>query len=189
MSEKYKTAEKNKAYFVTFTIVEWVKVLQDDSVKMIIVEAIKYYQQNRNLVLFAYCIMPNHVHLIAQSDGEDLLSEILRDLKKFTSRAIIKKLEDDNNNESKEMLRIFKNVGEKLNRITNYKVWQDGNRPIVLYTNKFIWQKLDYIHQNAVEYGLVGNVEDYLFSSARNYAEMKSVLDVELLSLETKTVR
>ena len=31
MSEKYKTTETNKAYFVTFTIVEWVKVLQNDT--------------------------------------------------------------------------------------------------------------------------------------------------------------
>ena len=68
--------------------------------KMLLVDAIKYYQQHRKLVVFAYCIMPNHVHLIAQSDGEDTLSEILRDLKKFTSRAIVKKLEEENNNET-----------------------------------------------------------------------------------------
>ena len=48
MSEKYKTAEKEKAYFVTFTIIEWLKVLQDDNVKMIIVDAIKYYQLKRD---------------------------------------------------------------------------------------------------------------------------------------------
>jgi hypothetical protein len=60
---------------------------------------------------------------------------------------------------------------------------------MVLYSNKFIWQKLDYIHNNPVEAGIVENAEDYLYSSARNYTEMESVLDIELLTREMKTVR
>jgi REP element-mobilizing transposase RayT len=112
MSEKYKTSEKEKAYFVTFTIVEWIKVLQDDSIKMIIVDAIKYYQKKRGLVIYAYCIMSNHVHLIAQSDGKDSLSEILRDVKKFTSRAITKKLKVKNSLDGNKALDIFINAGK-----------------------------------------------------------------------------
>ncbi len=189
MSEKYKTAEKEKAYFVTFTITEWIKVLQDDTVKIIIVDAIKYYQLKRALVIYAYCIMPNHVHLIAKSDGKDSLSEILRDLKKFTSKAITKKLEIENSLEGNKALKMFLYAGKDLKRIKKYKVWQDGNRPMVLYSNKFIWQKLDYIHNNPVEAGIVENAEDYLFSSARNYTEMENVLDIELLTREMKTVR
>lgn len=188
MSEKYKTAEKEKTYFVTFTITEWIKVLQPDSGKMIIVDAIKYYQQHRGLVLYAYCIMSNHVHLIAQSDGNETLSEILRDLKKITSRKISKKLEIENINEGNIILNVFKQAGENLKRIKNYKVWQDGNRPMVLYSNKFIWQKLNYIHNNPIEAGIVEKAEEYLFSSARNYAKLEAVLDVELISLEMKTI-
>jgi REP element-mobilizing transposase RayT len=189
MSEKYKTAETEKPYFVTFTITEWIKVLQDDSTKMIIVDAIKYYQKNRGLIINAYCIMPNHVHIIAQSNGDETLSAVLRDLKKYTSKAIAKKLEIENSDEGNKALNVFIDTGKKLKRIKKYKVWQDGNRPMVLYSNKFIWQKLEYIHNNPVEYGLADVVEDYLFSSARNYAEMDSVLDVELLTIEMKTVR
>ena len=70
-----------------------------------------------------------------------------------------------------------------------YKVWQDGNRPMVLFTNKFIWQKLNYIHNNAVEAGLVIKPEDYMYSSARNYADLNSVLDIELISRELITVK
>jgi len=189
MSEKYKTAEKEKAYFATFTITEWVKVLQDHSGKMIIVDAIKYYQKQRGLVLYAFCIMPNHVHIIAQSNGTETLSAVLRDLKKYTSKAITKKLEIENSDDGNKALSIFKTAGEKLKRITKYKVWQDGNRPKVLYSNKFIWQKLNYIHNNPVEAGLVESAENYLYSSARNYADMESVLDVEILAREMKTVR
>lgn len=163
--------------------------MQDESSKMIIVDAIKFYQQHRGLIIYAYCIMPNHVHLMAQSNGNETLSAVLRDLKKYTSKAMIKKLEKENNVEANKALTIFKEAGEKLKRIKNYKVWQDGNRPMVLYTNKFIWQKINYIHNNAVEAGLVSIPEDYMFSSARNYAELNSLLEVDLISRELITVK
>ncbi len=189
MSEKYKTADKEKAYFVTFTIVEWQKVLQEDSYKLIIINAIKFYQQNRGLLIYAYCIMPNHVHLIAQSNGTESLSEVLRDLKKFTSREIVKKLNVENNTFAKKTMSVFRKEGERLKRIKKYKVWQDGNRPIVLFSNKFIWQKLNYIHNNAVEAGIVIKPEDYMYSSARNYADLNNLFDVELISRELITIK
>jgi REP element-mobilizing transposase RayT len=189
MSEKYKTAEKDKAYFVTFTIIDWIKVLYNDSYKMIIIDALKFYQQNRGLLIYAYCIMPNHVHLIIKSNGRETVSEVLRDLKKYTSKEITKRLESDDIKASKDILARFKDAGGKLKRIKTYKVWQDGNRPMVLYSNKFIWQKLNYIHKNAVEAEIVPNAEDYMFCSARNYAELDSVLDIELISRELITVK
>ena len=126
---------------------------------------------------------------MAQSNGKETLSAVLRDLKKYTSKAMIKKLEKENNVETNNALTIFKEAGEKLKRIKNYKVWQDGNRPMVLYTNKFIWQKINYIHNNAVEAGLVSIPEDYMFSSARNYAELNSLLEIDLISRELITVK
>ena len=126
---------------------------------------------------------------MAQSNGKETLSAVLRDLKKYTSKAMIKKLEKENNVEANKALTIFKEAGEKLKRIKNYKVWQDGNRPMVLYTNKFIWQKINYIHNNAVEAGLVSIPEDYMFSSARNYAELNSLLEIDLISRELITVK
>lgn len=189
MSEKYKTAEKEKAYFVTFTIVDWFKVLHDDSYKMILIEAIRFYQKNRGLLIYAFCIMSNHVHLIVQSNGTETVSQVMRDLKKHCSKEITKKLEAENSEFAATALLLFKEAGEHLKRIKYYKVWQDGNRPMVLYSNKFIWQKLNYIHDNAVETGDVVNAEDYLFSSARNYAELSSLIDIELLSQEVITVR
>jgi putative transposase len=57
MSEKYKTSEKEKAYFITFTITEWENVFYNDSGKTIIIDAIKHYQQHRGLIIYAYCIM------------------------------------------------------------------------------------------------------------------------------------
>ena len=189
MSEKYKTTETDKAYFVTFTIVEWLTVLANVQGKEIIIDSLKHYQQSRGLTIYAYCLMPNHVHLIAQSNGKEYLSAVLRDLKKQTAKTITKKLESSDNNESQKALEIFASEGRRLKRISKYKVWQDGNRPILLYSNKFIQQKIDYIHSNPVKAGLVVNPEDYLYSSARNYAGLTSVIDIEMLTMEWKTVK
>ena len=63
-------------------------------------------------------------------------------------------------------------------KITNYKFWQDGNKPIVLYSPKFTQQKLNYIHNNLVKERIVAEPQEYLFSSARNYAGLDGLLDV-----------
>jgi REP element-mobilizing transposase RayT len=183
VSDKYKVFDGDEVYFVTFTIVEWIKVLEDDDFKLLIINSIKYYQINKGLVVYAYCIMPNHVHMIVQATGESNISEILRDLKKITSRSIVKKLESQKTEGNEAILKKFSDAGKLLKRITNFKVWQDGNRAKLIYSNKFLMEKLNYVHNNPVEYGLCNLPWEYTYSSALNYAEKTSVLDVELLSI------
>ena len=127
--------------------------------------------------------MPNHVHMIIQATGSSSVSDILRDLKTFTAKAIIKKLSEDNLEGNAEMLAKFAEAGKPLKRIKLYKVWQDGNQAKLLYSNKFILEKLNYIHYNPVKYGLCDKEWNYKFSSATNYADMASSLDLILLSL------
>jgi putative transposase len=181
MSDKYKISGGDELYFVTFTIVEWIKILADDAFKMIIIEAIRYYQNNKGLNVYAYCIMPNHIHMIIQAPGNFTVSAFLRDLKKYTSRAIVHKLESEKPEGYLEILDKFRKAGEPLKRIKQYKVWQDGNQAKVLYSNTFTLQKLTYIHNNPVKYGLCDEPWKYAFSSAANYAGRESVLEVKLI--------
>jgi len=187
MSDKYKIFDGDEVYFVTFTITDWIDVLADDKYKMIIIDSVRYCQTNKGLVVYGYCIMPNHVHMIIQATHQFTLSEVLRDLKKFTANTIIKKLTDDNSVEASETLKKFYEAGKHLTRIKNYKVWKDGNRAKLIYTNKFLWEKLNYIHKNPVEKGLCIEPWDYLFSSATNYTDKKSLLDVVCLPVPFKT--
>ena len=183
MSDKYKIYEGDEVYFVTFTIVEWLKVLDNDEYKKLIINSIQYYRANKGLIVYGYCIMPNHVRMIAQATGKYSISEILRDLKKFTARSIVKKIEDEKPEGYNDILAKFVKAGKSLKRITTYKVWQDGNRAKMVYNNKFFKEKLNYIHNNPVEYGLCRVPLEYKYSSASNYSELESVLKVELLSL------
>lgn len=183
MSDSYRIYRGDDAYFVTFTIVKWIKVLQDDSYKLIIIDAIRFYQENKGLIVYAYCIMPNHVHMIIQGSHTFSVSEILRDLKKFTSRAIVRKLEEEKPEGYQQILHQFFEAGKPLKRIKNYKVWQDENKAMITYSNAFTMQKLKYIHNNPVKAGLCQLPWEYEFCSAVNYAGKEGLLKVELLSL------
>ena len=79
------------------------------------------------------------------------------------------------------MLRAFENAAKKIKRNSKFKVWQDGNHPVLLDTNKMMEQRLNYIHQNPVEAGIVEEEEHYLYSSARDYSGKKGLLEVELM--------
>lgn len=183
MSDRYKILKGDAAYFVTFTITDWIKVLADDSYKMIVVDSIRYCQMHKGLMVYGYCIMPNHVHMIMQATGERSVSDILRDLKTFTSKAIIRKLESEKPAGYDIILARFKEAGQQLKRIERYKVWKDGNHAECLYSNGFIKQKLNYIHNNPVKAGLCSEPWEYIFSSATNYSENDSLLEVCLLSV------
>ena len=67
------------------------------------------------------------------------------------------------------MLSIFRNEGEKNSRNTNYQFWRQDNQPQELYSPAFIFQKMNYIHNNPVQAGIVERPEHYLSSSAKDY--------------------
>ncbi|MEO6684097.1 MAG: hypothetical protein ABIN48_14840 [Ginsengibacter sp.] len=67
------------------------------------------------------------------------------------------------------MITIFKDAGEKNIRNTNYQFWQQDNQPKIIYSPQFAAQKLEYIHNNPVEAGIVAKAEEYTYSSARDY--------------------
>ena len=187
MSDKYKIFDQEEAYYLTMTIVGWIDVFTRNSHKLLITDSLKFCQENKGLVIFGYCLMSNHLHMICRAEKDNNLSEILRDFKKFTSKRIIDQIQEEPESRRKWMLNYFSYAGKNLNRIKNYKVWQDGNQAKVIYSNEFLYQKLDYIHKNPVKELIVEKEEDYLFSSARNYADLDNYLDIELITPKLNT--
>ena len=178
MSDKYKMHEREKPYFVTLTVVGWIDVFTRKNHKLTIIKSLQYCQKMKGLEIFAWCLMSNHLHMIVRSGGRYELWEILRDIKKYTSRKIINQIIEDHESRRDWMLHYFKYSGKYLNRVRKYKFWQDGNHAEIIYSPKFFYNKLNYIHQNPVKQMIVAREEDYLFSSARNYADLDSLLDV-----------
>jgi REP element-mobilizing transposase RayT len=187
MSDKYKIRNIDKAYFVTLTVVGWVDVFTRRNHKLLIVDSLIYCQQNKDLVIFGWCLMPSHLHMICRAEGQLTFSDVLRDFKKYTSKALVSQIKEEPESRREWMIKLFATAGEPLKRIKDYKFWQDGNHAEEIYGNTFLKQKLDYIHNNPVEEMIVAKPEDYLFSSARNYAELENILDVCLISKRWKT--
>ena len=182
MSDAYKLNEEDRAYYLTMTVVGWIDVFTRLNYKLTIVDALKFCQHKKGLVIFGWCLMSNHIHLIARSEGNYNLSEIIRDLKKYTSKKVIQLIIDGPESRREWMLANFQYAGKHLKRITNYKFWQDGNQAKIIYNPSFFYEKLQYIHDNPVRNMIVEKPEDYIFSSARNYAGLDSMLEVVLES-------
>ena len=169
MSDKYKFVEPEGAYFTTTTIVGWVDVFSRPDLKQIVVNSLRYCQREKGLLIHGWVLMPSHLHMICSTDKVEL-SKIFHDFKSFTSKEIVKTLDTVFESRREWMLELFKEVAAGIKRNTNYKVWQDGNHPILLTKSKFIEQKLEYIHNNPVAEEIVSEPEHYLYSSARDYA-------------------
>ncbi len=74
------------------------------------------------------------------------------------------------------MLSEFSKAADQSSKHKNFKFWQAGNHATELYSEKFIWDKINYIHRNPVDEGFVTNDFDWRYSSASNYHEKESVL-------------
>jgi REP element-mobilizing transposase RayT len=175
MSEKYKTYEADAPYFITFTLVEWIPLFAIPEFASIIVDSLKYCVANKGLLIYGYCIMPSHIHLIVQSNTNPLGSTI-RDLKKYTATQIDHILKSDE--KYQDHLKIFQNKASEIKRNKHIKIWLDGYHPEIIFSNYFFFQKLNYIHNNPVVAGLAAKPEDYYYSSARNYAGLDAPLEI-----------
>ena len=183
MSTKYKAITTDEAYFITITTVGWIDVFTRLNQKNNIIQALNYFQQNKGLEIYAYCIMHSHIHILCKGTNGAILSDIIRDFKKHTSKKIIQTITEEPESRREWMLDYFRKSCEHLKRNQEYKVWQNGYHAEIVSSNYFIKQKIDYIHNNPVKDKIVTLPEDYYFSSARNYAHLSNDLEVELLDL------
>ena len=145
MSRKYKFGESTGAYFISFATVYWIDVFTRDIYFSVIIESLDYCRKNKGMEIYGYCIMPSHVHLIFRSAEADP-SGLIRDFKGFTSRKILKTIEENTQESRKEwLLWMFEKAGKKNSNVKNRQFWQQNNKPIELWSLKVFEQKLNYI--------------------------------------------
>ncbi len=182
MSSAYKFYNPDGVYFTSTATVEWVDVFTRPVYADRVIESLRHCQKEKGLVIHAWCLMSNHLHLIISRNDKPPLEDILRDFKKFTSGTIIKALQEEAAESRKNwMLWLFKQAGQNNPNNRNFQFWQQDNHPEELITNEFIDQKLNYIHNNPVMAGLVDEPEHYRYSSARDYTGEKGLPDVTLI--------
>lgn len=178
MLDGYKIRDQALPHFITATIVDWIDVFTRKSYRDCVIECLDYCIKNKGMILYGYVIMSNHIHMIIQSE-EGKLSDLIRDFKKFTAKTILEKIQNEPESRREWMLERFKLATKTHLRNKNYQFWQYGNHPKEIYSNKFMWSKLDYIHLNPVRAGIVEKASEYIYSSASNYINNIGLLCIE----------
>ena len=182
MSEKYKVGESAIPHFITFSVVGWIDVFSREQYKTLFINSLKYCQEQKGMVLHAWVIMTNHVHLIISS-STNKIEYIVRDCKKFTSKQIIKAIQENNNESRQEwMLNLFGYAGRSNINNIDYQFWKQDYHPIELNSVERIQQRLNYLHENPVKSGLVWEAWHYKYSSAIDYyTNEKGLLKLDML--------
>ena len=149
------------ACFFTATNLNWLPLLKPDSHKDIILNSLSFLQKDERITLYAFVIMPNHIHLIWQPYGEHLPKKIQHSFLKYTAQQI--KFELLKNNPA-ELEPCKVDAADR-----EYQFWERNPLSIELYQEKVFLQKLNYLHRNPVKAGLCKYPEEYRYSSARFY--------------------
>jgi len=180
MSRKYKFYNQEGLYFVSFAVVYWIDVFTREEYFAILTDSLNYCRKNKGMEIYAWCIMPSHVHLIFRANDNNP-SVLLKELKTYTSKQIQKAIASHNQESRKEwMLWLMERAGLKNSNVKHRQFWQQHNQPIELWSAAVIDQKLDYIHNNPVEAGFVSEPHHWKYSSAIDYSGGKGLLEIDL---------
>lgn len=178
MSRKYKFHNPEGLYFVSFATIHWIDVFVRRLYCDIIVDSLDYCTKEKNMLLYGWCIMPSHLHLVFRSADQNP-QRLLQDFKKHTSKKLIQAIQDNVQESRKEwLIWMIKRAGAKIGR--EHQFWQHNNKPIELWSSDVIDQKLDYIHNNPVAAGFVEEGHFWQYSSAVDYSGGKGMVKLDL---------
>lgn len=151
-------------YFITATIVDWKHLFITPAYANIPLNSLAWLQQQKRILLFAFVIMPSHLHAIIKPVS-DSIGAIVQQFGSFTAHTILKQLWTDN---QKDLLDLFHQ--KKRDQRHEHSIWQDIQAKNI-YSMDFLQQKMEYIHQNPIakDWKLVEDRANYLYSSAGYY--------------------
>lgn len=181
-------AEKNNytnenCYYLTLYVVDWVDVFIRPAYKNVIVDVLNLFVQKKGLIIYAWCLMSNHLHLVARCREEFQWPYILRDLKRYSTKEILAELDNEKEPDCRRkwMMQRFESPDNITRRLAKYHFWQDVNHlELCKATDPAgVLQKISFIHQNPVRVLLVDKPESYIYSSARDYKGKPGLVNIE----------
>jgi REP element-mobilizing transposase RayT len=159
---------------MTASIIEWKHLFVTPEFALIPLNSFAWMQQQKRILLFAFVIMPSHLHAIIKPVNNPI-GAIVQQFSSFTAHEILKRLREDN---QKDLLYLFQQ--RKRDPRHEHSIWQDIQAKNI-YSIDFLQQKLEYIHQNPVakEWKLAKDRADYPYSSAGYYDYgRKSIIEI-----------
>ncbi len=171
---RYRVMDCKFPHFMTATINNWLPVFTRPETMEIVLNSWRFLQQHSGFEIFGYVVLENHLHLVARSP--DLAQDIQR-FKSYTAREIVALLEAER---VVRLLSLLQYSKRSYKSDSTYQVWEEGSLPEIIISEAVLKQKLDYIHQNPVKRGYVDCAEHWRYSSARNYAGLRGLLEVRM---------
>jgi len=169
---RYKIHEPSAPYFLTCTVLHWIPVFTRTESVQIILESLKHLQEHDNLKLYAYVVLENHLHLIAESDD---IALSMRKFKAYTAKKILELLRERNARTILDQLAFYKKAHKPE---TSYQLWQEGVQPKLIQSEQMMRERIDYIHLNPVKRGYVDDAVHWRYSSARDYEGSDGLIEI-----------
>ncbi|VAW52375.1 Transposase and inactivated derivatives [hydrothermal vent metagenome] len=170
---RYKITDVTQPHFITCTVLHWIPVFTRPETVEIVLDSLRYLQRG-GLNVYAYVILENHLHFIAQSNQLD--KDIAR-FKSYTASQLLFYLKKHKVKTILDQLAFYKKT-YKSDRV--YQFWQEGVHPELISNVDILYQRIDYIHHNPVKRGYVDEAEHWRYSSAGVYAGLRGLLEVEV---------
>jgi len=171
MPAGYQIEDQDQMHYVTLDVAGSAGIFSESIYKDIILESLKYCRQYKHLGIYAYVIMSDQIHLLVKSSNGNL-SGALRDFKSLAGTWILQEIEERKLAGSAAAIPVHNST---------HQLWKYENRAIEINSYELLEQQLDHIHNYPVRAGLVSYPEDYMYSSAPNYAGLDGLLEVELV--------
>jgi putative transposase len=178
MGFHYRIYNNTRPYFLTIKVIDSIPLFNDEENRSCVIDSLEFCQRVKGLRLNAWCLMPDTLYLIAIAEEGKDLPGIIRDLKNYTSKKLVRLIKQSPGPETEIILKKMKKAGAKNRKCIEYKVWEDGYFPDELFSTDYIVKKLEYIHMAPVKHNIVCRAWDYNYSSARTYLDMGGLLKV-----------
>jgi len=146
--------------FFTATCLNCQPLLRPDEHKKIITDSLTFPVNDKQIWLYGYVIMPNHVHILWSKQTDWLDKNVQQHFSKFTAQHLKWSLQNNSLN-----LDTYKSTQSD----REYQFWERRPYKATMYNRTVLEQKLDYIHNNPVKANLCTLPEGYAYSSARYY--------------------
>lgn len=174
--------EQHSCHYMTFNVVDWIDIFVRPVFKRIIVESLNHFIEKKGLTVYAWCLMTNHLHLIAQTRqgfGLPLLSD---DFKRFTTKIILEDIVAEPEIRRIWVMKKFEEASTAMKLLDKFQVWQTPVNSVFIDLNDegTLNEHIEYIHNNPVRDRIVSHAEDYLHSSARDYIGIKGLVNVSI---------
>ncbi len=163
-------ANNDGIYFITFTCTNWIPLFEITHAYDCVYNWFNVLKNDGHFII-GYVIMPNHLHtIISFKNLGKSINSIVSNGKRFIAYDIVKKLGEQKNTNILYQLSKARNASEiKANK--KHKVFETSFDWKCCDSDKFVEQKLQYIHSNPCKgkWNLVDSSIDYLHCSAKYY--------------------